>query len=224
MNGRQLRETERNIRTSEFLNANAADFARNAMAKADIADLNERVGLVQAAYRLQLASGDSVRHDYGAVKDLYGALLDDMRDIAGFARSMTRRTPNIDDLFRVPPGSGRRSLIAAARVFAENAAPYKQKFVDYGMDETFVEDLLERADALEAALNAAAASSGERVGATGTLESEVDAASDIVEALDPIVRRIYRNNQTKLAAWTFATHVERHTPVARPPKTDKSPS
>ena len=56
--------------------------------------------------------------------------------------------------------------------------------------------------------------------ATSTLEQDIDAASDTVESIAPIVKRVYRSNPTKLAAWLYASHVERHTPkprVSKPP-------
>lgn len=223
MNGRQFRETERNIRSDEFLTANIADFAANRIAKEDIADLTARVARVRAAYHKQMAGGGDIRREYAAVKDVYQELVDEMRDIAGFARSMERRAAGVSELFRVPSGSGRRKLVAAARVFAANAAEHKKMFIDYGLDATFIEDLLNRADALDAALNAAAATTGAKVGATDTLAADVDAASDIVDGIDPIARRVYRDNPAKLAAWQFASRVERHTPVSRPTGANKPP-
>lgn len=218
MNGRQMRETERNIRSEEFLTQNAADFSAIAVAAQMTADLTAKLAKVQQEYQRQIGGGDQMRHDYDIVKDSYDALLADMRSIRDFARSIARRIPGFEEFFRVPVGSGKRKLIAAARVFADNAEPRRQDFFDYGLDEDFITDLRAQAAALETALNEAAESTGERVGATDTLEIDVDAATDIVEAIDPIVRRVYRSNPTNLAAWTYASHVERHTPVPRPPK------
>jgi len=39
-----------------------------------------------------------------------------------------------------------------------------------------------------------------------------------LEQIGPIVRRVYRNDPAKLAAWNFASHVERHAPVPRTPQ------
>lgn len=220
MDGRQRRETERNIRSNDFLTENTADFATIPMAMTLITELTARIAKVQQAFEEQLAGDGSIRQDYDVVKDTFQDLLDDMRDIAGFARSIGRAVPGLEELFRIPPGSGKRKLIAEAAVFADNAEAHKQSFLDYGMDKNFITDLRAKAAALETALNEAATSTGERVGATDTLEVDVKAASVAVESIDPIVKMVYRNNPAKLAAWKFASHVERHTPK---PQTPKSP-
>jgi len=38
------------------------------------------------------------------------------------------------------------------------------------------------------------------------------------------VPNIYKNNPAKLAAWATASHVEKHTPVPRPPKPAATPA
>ena len=215
MDSRQRRETERNIRSNDFLTENSADFAGIAAAVPMIADLTAKMAKVQEEFQKQLAGDGSVRQNYNVVKDAYGELLEEMRDITGFARSIGRKIAGLDDLFRVPQGSGKRKLIAAARVFADNAEQHKESFTDYGMSADFITELREKADALEASLDETESTIGERVGATDTLGKDVDEASDIVESIDPIVRRVYRDNPTKLAAWTYASHVERHKPKPR---------
>ena len=218
MDGRQKRETDRNIRARDFLNENQTDFAAIPAAVTMIADLTAQAAKVQQEYENQLSGDGEVKQNYSVVKDTYQELLEEMRDISGFARSIGRSITGFADLFHIPAGGSRRKIIAAARVFADNAAPREQEFINYGMDANFINDLRDRADALETALNEAEATTGNRVGATDTLGRDVDAATRTVESIDPIVRRVYRANPTKLAAWTFASHVERHTPVPRVPK------
>ncbi|MGI8787452.1 MAG: hypothetical protein ACR2HG_06815 [Pyrinomonadaceae bacterium] len=128
----------------------------------------------------------------------------------------------VEKKFRLPRSGGKGAVVAAAYVFADDAETYQQTFLDYGMDATFIADLRAKADAAKQALAAAETSTGNRVGATDTLEQEVSDANKIVESLDPIVRRVYRANPTKLAAWIYASHIERHTPKPREPK-EKTP-
>lgn len=217
MTGRQMRETERNIRSEDILRTNAADFSDITAAARMIADLTAQVAKVQQEYRKQIESGGDARQDYDLVRDNYDALLAEMRDVRNTAVSIGRTITGFEEMFRLPPGRGRRALIAAARVFVDNARQHETEFDNYGMNADFFANLRSIADALENALDEAAASTGERVGATDTLEIDVDAASDIVEAINPIVQRVYRDNPSKLAAWNFARRVERHTPVPRTP-------
>lgn len=215
MNGRQMRETERNMRADEFLTARAGDFTGIAVAGAMIAELNTWVAKVQTTYQKQLAEDENVRQDYDEVRDAFQELYDEVREVAGYAVSISRRETGFEELFPSPSGKGRRKLIAQARVSADNGETHLEKFTSRGMEEDFPQSLRQKADALEAALNAASSSTGKRVGATDTLSQDVDAASDIVEEIDPIVRKVYKDDPENLAAWKFAGKVERHTPVPR---------
>ena len=218
MTGRQLRETEKNIRSEEFLTTNIGDFQGIVMATQMIAELTTRVANVQSEYQKQIKTGGEARQGYEIVRDCYDELRAEMVSVRNFSKTISRKIEGLDELFRLPAGSGRRNLVAAARVFAENAETHKQKFLDAGMDEDFITDLNKAADHLENALNNAASSTGERVGATDMVGIEVDAANDIVDDMDPIVRRVYRNNPAKLAQWDFVSKVERHTAKPRVPK------
>lgn len=186
-----------------------------------IDELTERVAKVQQEFEKQLTAGGDVRQNYDIVLDNYDALEIEMQNVRDFAKTISRRNPGFDELFRLPDSSSRRGLIAAARVFTANAGKNKQKFLDFNIEEDFIDDLTNAADALESALNDAAESKGKRVGATDTLGIEIEAASHIVEDVKPFVRRAYRSNPSKLAQWNFVRKVERHTPVPRQPKEPK---
>ncbi len=219
MDSRQRRENERNVRASNFLTENAADFAGNAIATAKITDLQQKVAKTETEFQNQLAGDGAIRQDYSIYKDAYDQMVDEMRGIRDFADSMANDIPGLEKKFRIPTVGGKTAVINAAYVFADDAEQYKQQFLDYGMDATFIADLRARADAAKQSAATAQTSTGTRVGATGTLEIEIRDANRIVESIDPIVRRVYRANPTMLAAWTFASHVERHTPQPQAAKT-----
>lgn len=212
MNAKQRRETDRNIRAEAFLNENAADFAGNAVATAKIAQLTAQNAKVEQEFQNQMSGNVNVRQDYNDADSAFETLLDEMREVRGFADSMAKEIPGLDKKFRIPAGNNKRAVIAAARVNANDAEQYKQMFIDYGLPATFIADLRAKADAAEQALNTAESSTGTRVGATDMLAQDVKTANSIVESIDPTVNRVYRDNPTMLAAWTFASHVERHTP------------
>ncbi len=218
MDSRQRRENDRNVRSSNFLTENAADFASNAVATAKIAALQNKVAQTETELQKQIAGDGSVRQDYSVYKDNYDRMLDEMRGIRDFADSMAQDIPGLEKKFRIPKTGGKTAVIAAAYVFADEAEIYRQQFLDYGMDADFITDLRAGADAARQSAAAAKATTGSRVGATDTLEIEIRDANKIVETIDPIVRRTYRADPTKLAAWTFASHLERHTPIPRAAK------
>ncbi len=217
MDDRQFRETARNIRSDDFLTARAADFAGIPAAAAMIVELTAKAAKVAQEYQNQLSKGGDARQDYSIYKDAIEDLEDEMKEIRDIAVSMAKKIPGLEEKFRIPRG-GNAALIASGYVFADDAEAIKQSFEDYGMDKNFITRLRTKADFAAAAKAKAEASTGGRVGATSTLEQDVDDASDLVESLNPIVKKIYRNNPANLAAWKFASRVERHTPVPRVPK------
>jgi hypothetical protein len=217
MNERQKRENERNIRSNDFLQENKADFAVNKVANIKIPELKRRVAKSQEIYQKQIAGGGNLRQNYTLIEDYYDDLRDEMRDVRGFARSIAQTNPGFDDKFRIPSGNAKRKIIAAARVFSDEAEEVKETFLDCGMDEDFIADLRAKADTLEQALNQNEAAIGETAGTTDALGAEISEASQIVEFLNPIVRRLYRNNPDKLTGWIYASKIERHTPKPRKP-------
>jgi hypothetical protein len=44
-----------------------------------------------------------------------------------------------------------------------------------------------------------------------------------LHVLNTVVKNTYKNNPAKLAEWATASHVEKHTPVPRPPKPSATP-
>lgn len=221
MDNRQQRENERNVRAANFLTENAADFAGNQVATAKIAALPLKNAEVAETAQKQMSDNTTTEQNYVDYRDVFDGLLDEMRSVRDFAESISRDVPGLERKFRLPRSGGKPAILTTAGVFADDAEQYKQTFIDYGMDTEFIKHLREKAAAAQTALNRAETSIGKRVGATDSLESDVKAASEIVVTIDPIVRRVYRSSPNKLAAWTYASHIERHTPV---PRTPKSPS
>ena len=50
---------------------------------------------------------------------------------------------------------------------------------------------------------------------TGGIDDTTHKAAVALHVVDTIVRNKYKNDAAKLAEWTIASHVEKHTPVAR---------
>jgi hypothetical protein len=218
MDDRQHRENERNIRSKDFLTDNLVDFEGNEVAKTKIGVLREKVNSTQQEYQKQITAATDRRQDISISSDAADELLDAMRDLRNFANSIAHDNPGVENKFRLPRNGGKRGLVTTARVFADDALDYKQAFIDYGLDADFITDLQAKADALEEALAEADASAADQVGATDALELKITEANNLIQILDPIVRRTYRTNPTKLAAWIYASHVERHTPKPRSSK------
>ena len=214
------REAERNIRSNDFLQENKADFTGNAFATAKIAELKAETELSANVREEQISSDGGARQNYDIAEAANDALELAMRDISDFAVTMGDEVEGIEEQFRIVRTGGKRVRLARARAFAADALEHRALFIERGLESNFIDELNAKADALEQALANAVSKTADRVGAVGTKLESHKKQKKIIEQLDPIIRRHYRNNTAKLAAWDFASKVQRdEQPKPKPPTT-----
>ena len=107
MDNRQQRETERNVRSDIFLTENAADFSKNTVATAKIAALTAQNAKIETTYQKQMAGDGTIKQDYDVYRDVFDALLDEMRSVRDFANSMGREVRGLEKRFRL---QGKKTL------------------------------------------------------------------------------------------------------------------
>src|SRR5260221_621364 len=95
------------------------------------------------------------------------------------------------------------------------AAAFSAPLISLGLHADFLTQLGTDITAFEAAITAKGAGVGAQAGATGGLEDAAHKAAIALHVLNTIVKNTYKNNPAKLAEWTTASHVEKHTPVTR---------
>lgn len=220
MSSRPTRENERNIRANDFLQESQTDFADNAWATEQIGDLAAEIAAVGDAKEDQISRDGDARQSYEAAETASEQLKIAMDDVIDFAVTMADQIDGIEEKFRHVRTGGKRARIARARVFAADALPYKDLFTGRGLESNFIENLNNKADALEQALARAVLKTGDRVGATSQRLLSIKKSSKIVTSLDPVVRKRYRDDPAKLAAWDYASRVWRQ---AEKPKTPPDP-
>ena len=203
------REGERNVRSNDFLQEGKTDFAAKPFAVAQIALLNTKVAESAGARTEQTLSDDAARQQYAVAAQAEADLKEMMDEWVDFILPLGDEIEGIEEKFRKPRTGGKRARIARARIFAREAAPYEATLTGRGMDDDFIALLEAKADALENALSSAVLNTASRVGAVDTALLAHREANKIIKTLDPIVRKIYKNNPAKLAAWKFASHVRR---------------
>lgn len=216
MEDKQRRETERSIRSNDFLTEHHADFSDNAKAVAKIGELSEQIGRILSVHQSQLYGEKDVRRKYSIAGDAYNNLVTTMRIIRGFADSLSQEIPDFATKFRLPRTRRRLDLIDTARNFAREIEIFRAKFIEYGMDEEIFGRLETETETLAESVAAAKSSVGKRSGATTTLEREIVETNKTIKFLDPIVRHRYRNDPTNLTAWAYASRLERRRPKQRP--------
>jgi hypothetical protein len=204
------REDERNHRANDFLQEGKEDFAANAFATAQIALLGAKTGEIEETLEEQISSDGGARQFYDIAEDADDDLKLATREVADFAVILANDgVDGLEEKFRVARTGGKRGRIARARAFADDAVPLETQFTSRGMDEGFIDDLRQKASHLEQSLTAAVLETAKRVGASARRPQLIKESTKIINSLDPIVRKRYRDNPAKLAAWLFASHVQR---------------
>jgi hypothetical protein len=201
---------------SAFGVENATDFPATSIGGQQFAIVTNAVTLLNGFGAAQVTGGSSA---HAAVMTLAVGrvhLHDDLAGIAGAAHSLTLLgTAGLAGKFLMPRGNGSQKLLNAARAFLADAAPLQAQFLTVNLPADFLDQLKTNIGIYEGALAAKGAGKSARGGATGGIEDAAHQAAIALHVLDTVVRNTYKNNPQKLAEWVIASHVEKHTPVAK---------
>ena len=217
MNDSETRRYEMFLRVREFGTMNASHFPAGTLA----ADLFTRLQNTIAAlddHTTAQSSGIRAAQESSTSK---AAARDDLRRdleaIARTARSMAFTTPGMEDRFRAPRSISEQALLSLARSFAADAAPLKAEFIRRGLAANFLEDLNSDIDVFESAITRRIQSRETHVTATAGIDELIDEGVDVVRELGPVIRNIFSDEPSTLAAWLSASHVQRVDSPNRPP-------
>lgn len=207
MNDDNRRRYEMQVRVVQFGTDNSGDFSGIATTKfGELATLVNDIESTSAAQQ----SGFGEAAQQFEVKDTAREnLRDEMSDISRTAKSMEYAFDGIADKFRFQRNMSDANMLAKARAFHDESAPYEADFVAYGLHVDFRKHLNDAANAFEATFSNTASATAEHVAATADASSKVREGMVIVRVLDGIVRNVYANDPGKLAAWLSASHVEK---------------
>lgn len=100
------------------------------------------------------------------------------------------------------------TLLARARAFHAALVPAKAAFVAYGSPVTIDADLLAAITALEDATDRKNNGRASHIGGTANLAMRCRDAIKLLQKLDAIVSKVWKNDVGLLAAWKAARHVE----------------
>jgi len=210
------RKLDKGEREQAFMADNAADFPSGPGATSAV--LHTAIIDEMNTLAAQQISGFAGKQ---AEVDIKGNALDAMKEIIDqmnrAANAFTDEIPGSDMKFRKPRNRSQQNIRATALAFLTDGSPIKAKFIEYGLADTFIDDLQAAIDAYDAAVNAEDTSESHQAAATGGM---ADAAKRLFangKKLDSIVRIKYANNPQKLAAWTVASHLEKAPQHPTPP-------
>lgn len=216
MNDDNRRRYEMQVRSAQFGVDNAADFTGIGTTK--FAELSALVNDLELTSAAQAAGFAEAAQQFEVKDTARENLRDEMSDISRTAKAMEYAFDGISNKFQFQRNMSDAAVLAKARAFATEAAPYNADFKDYGLAGSFLADLTTAADAFEASFSNTASATAEHVTATADEAAKVRDGMVIVRVLDGIVKNIYANNPGKLAAWLSASHVEK-----APKKKDPTP-
>jgi hypothetical protein len=108
-------------------------------------------------------------------------------------------------------------------MFALQAGPLKQQFLDGHLPEDFIEKLNAAVQDLEQKIKDQAFSKGTRLAATVAIEQARNEALPALQRLDPVIENILRDDPPTLAIWESARHVERYG-VSKSAETEAPPA
>jgi hypothetical protein len=147
-----------------------------------------RASLAQAGTRIKRALAVAIRREF-------------LRPIARAARALFPADTALLQTFPIPKVRDYEGTIAAAEAMAQNASAHKQRFVDAGFPDDFVERLQQAADDLREGMDARAEEFGKRSASTAGLRAEYARGRELVRVLDAMVAPRLVSAPERLAEW-----------------------
>ncbi len=210
MNNHLSRRYEMLRRVRDFGATHATDFPTDTLGSALFAAVGTTITEIEQAAATQASKGSSAKQETESKSLAREALLEEMEAIGLTARALALKNPGLENKFRVPRTASDSDLLNAARAFLTDATPLSAEFIRHEMPADFLDDLREAITAFEHAITARNQNREGRISATASLDAIIDAGFKQVKQLNAVVRNKYRNDSAMLAAWTSASHVERH--------------
>jgi hypothetical protein len=196
----------------------ASHFAATSRATAQFAIINAEVAVMEKEGVAQL-SGSTEFHGSSTSKQIAArtlrAQLAKIRETAD-AIAETAGLPDFDDQFIAPRSRSYTSLIITARENLAEATKHKALFLEFEMEEDFLDDLDDAIDDLEKEETDQNSGISEQVGATAALRAALERGIAARTQLLPIVRNKFSANPAILAQWESAARIER--PRRKPKK------
>ena len=123
--------------------------------------------------------------------------------------------PGIDARYPYPRFLNLEDLVALLRSYAIGGATDAAIITAYGAPADWVTQCTGRADDIEAASNAQASATEQRIGSRASYLAKIDELSQLFRTADRIIQNVFKDDVAALASWKSAMHVK------SPPKKKK---
>jgi len=166
----------------------------------------------------------SARGGSGSRRAAREDLLHRLETVRRGARGIALDIPGFDDPFREPPPRSDQGLLTTGRAFVTAAEAAKDRFVAYGMPESFLTTLRAQVDAFEQGAMAREVGRDHHTAARAGIDEALADALGRVRRLDYIVASRVQDDPVTLAVWKRDRRIEVGRRVRRsaPPTNESS--
>jgi hypothetical protein len=209
MNERDIKQNERFIRVVAFKDDNAAVISTSERAIECFADIAAAIAALETESANQLKGSTDSKKENSTKNTAREHLREYLQTISRTANAVDYELPNFSKEFVFPKNRTDQELLTSARVTLPKVVANKQTFIKYGLDAEIISELEAEINAFEATLSKSASAAGMKVTATSEINEAVKKGSIGLRVADAIIKNLFRDNPSKLAAWTAASHLER---------------
>jgi hypothetical protein len=209
MNERDIKQKERFIRAVAFKDDNAAVISGSEKGLEVFADIATAIAAIETESANQLKGSASSIKENSTKNTAREHLRSLLQMISRTANAVDYAIPNFSKDFVFPKNRTDQELLTSAKVTVPKVTANKQIFTKYGLEAEIINELEAEITDFEATLPAAASAAGTQVTATSELNETVKKGTIGIRIADAIIKNLFRDNPSKLAAWTAASHLER---------------
>ncbi|MEQ1757571.1 MAG: hypothetical protein ABL986_04580 [Vicinamibacterales bacterium] len=201
----EVKQFEMLVRVSGFGKTNRDLFPPDSLAGQAFETVHESVSQLGKRAVSKMTSAKGGKHSRVITRR---ALVERLLAISRIARVIGEDAPGFDEPFQMPASRSDQALLAAGRVFAQQAEAQRSRFAAYGVPEAHLTCFPGLADDFEAAIAARRVGREEHTAARAGIESAMAAALAALRKLDLIVPNLLHDNPVLLAVWEDDRRVE----------------
>jgi hypothetical protein len=209
MNERDIKQKERFIRAVAFKDDNLAVISTSEKGLEVFVDIAAAITAIETESANQLKGSTASIKENSTKQTAREHLRTILQMFSRTANIIDYEIPNFSKDFVYPKNRTDQELLTSAKVTVPKATANKQIFIKYGLPAEIIADLEAEINDFEATVPAAASAAGTKVTATSELNEIVKKGTIGMRIADAIIKNLFRDNPSKLAAWAAASHLER---------------
>ncbi|MBS1796102.1 MAG: hypothetical protein JSS81_19780 [Acidobacteria bacterium] len=195
------------MRTFRF--GNADDFPAGSDEAEQMDEIEEVVRLLEDFEQQQLSGARRMSATFAQKSDARKRLRARLDEIVTAARTLKRRYPGIEQIFRIPKNPVDQTLLSLAHTFSLSAPEYAVDLKRRGLDDDFIEQLMAAAVEFQQAFAPPQVALGKKTDATAKLGAAAARGMEARAVLGGIMKLKYKNDPVKLGRWRAVTRIER---------------